>query len=151
MHSDVILLLWSDRFDEAAAVIFATELRQVGLSVKLVGLAGQQAVGSYGLVLGSDLTLSNALRIAHRAVGVILPCTPAAVERINNDPRVHELLQRACHNQVWLVMQQADGLADSWLNELPLAKDHVLSYGDSENLILFARTLAYSLANVAYR
>jgi hypothetical protein len=57
MHSDLILLLWSDRFDEAATAIFATELRQAGLAVKVVGLAGHQAAGSSGLVLGADLTL----------------------------------------------------------------------------------------------
>jgi hypothetical protein len=147
MHSDLILLLWSDRFDEAATAIFATELRQAGLAVKVVGLAGHQAAGSSGLVLGADLTLGNALRMAHRAVGVILPCTPAAVQRINNDPRVQELLQRACRNEARLILQQADAAADSWLKQLPIAREHVLSYDNAENLVVFARTLAHSLAH----
>jgi hypothetical protein len=146
MHSDLILLLWSNHFDEAAAAIFATELRQAGLAVKVVGLSGQQAAGACGLVLGTDLTLSSALRLAHRAIGVILPCTPATVQRINNDPRVQELLERSCRNRARLVIQQANGLANSWLSQLPIASDYILSYDDAENLITFARTLARSLA-----
>lgn len=142
-----VLILWSDYFDEVAATIFTTELREAGLAAKVVGLAGRQATGLHGVLLGADLTLADALRVAQRALGIILPCTAATVRRIDNDPRVYELLQRACQNGALVILQQADALAGSRLNDLSLPSGNVVVYGEADDLINFARTLALTLSN----
>ncbi|RIK41122.1 MAG: hypothetical protein DCC55_12925 [Chloroflexi bacterium] len=144
-----VLIIWGDNFDEAAAAVFATELRQAGLPVKVVGLVGRQAIGLYGLLLGADLTLGDALLVAHQAIGVILPCTAATVQRIDNDPRVYELLQQACANGAPLIIQHADALRESRLKHLPVLQENINIYGEQADLIAFARTLAISWQNRA--
>ena len=42
---DYIFVLWGNGFDETTATIFITELRRVGLPVKLVGLSQRRSAG----------------------------------------------------------------------------------------------------------
>ena len=56
-----VFVLWGDGFDEATATTFVTELREVGLPVKIVSLTAHQPKGKRGVALVSDLTLDQAL------------------------------------------------------------------------------------------
>ncbi len=58
----MVFVLWATNFDEAAASVFVSELRDAGLRVQVVGLHGQQIAGARGLVLGADMWLDEALR-----------------------------------------------------------------------------------------
>ncbi len=37
-YQNYVFVLWGEQFDELAAVVFVTELRDIGLCVKIVGL-----------------------------------------------------------------------------------------------------------------
>jgi hypothetical protein len=146
-RSGHVLIIWGDGFDEAVAAVFTTELRRAGLPVKVVGLMGRQATGVHGLLLGADLTLSDALPIAHQAIGVILPCTAATMRRIDNDPRVYDLLQQACANDAMLMIQHTSVLSESRIKHLVTSEHSVSLYGDTDNLTAYARNLAAALLN----
>ena len=89
-----IFVLWGEHFDEAAAVIFITTLREAGLRVKIVGLSGSCVKGAHGLGLLADLTLDEALTLADQAICVVIPCTTQNFQRVKGDPRVGEFLER---------------------------------------------------------
>lgn len=137
-----VLIFWGGGFDEAATAIFASELRQAGLPVKVVGVVGRQAAGAHGLRLGADLALGDALLLAHQAIAVILPCTAATMRRIDNDPRVCDLLQRARANDAALVVQDADVMAVSCIRRLTAGGQSIVTYSDAGDLIAFVRGLA---------
>lgn len=137
-----VLIFWGGGFDEAATAIFASELRQAGLLVKVVGVVGRQAAGAHGLRLGADVTLSDALLLANQAIAVILPCTAAAMRRIDNDPRVCDLLQRACANDAALVVQDAGVVAAPCIRRLTLSGQSLITYRDADDLGAFVRGLA---------
>lgn len=92
---DHCFVLWADRFDEVAAVVFVAELRRAGLRVRLVGLPGPGFVGIHGLALSPDLTLDEALAQAAHLACLVAPCDPPALARAANDPRLAELLEAA--------------------------------------------------------
>src|SRR5690606_19106605 len=83
------LILWGEQFDAVATTIFATEFRKAGIRVELVGLVGPYAAGLHGLLLGTDISLGDALLLASQACCVIVPCSLATMRRIDNDPRVY--------------------------------------------------------------
>ena len=82
-----IFVLWGHRFDEATATILITELRKAGLRVKVVGLTRQLASGSYGLALVHDLTLEQALPLAHQTCCLIIPSKMPGIKRLEKNPR----------------------------------------------------------------
>ncbi|MCB0206497.1 MAG: DJ-1/PfpI family protein, partial [Anaerolineae bacterium] len=69
----MIFVLWANNFDEAAASVFITELRDAGLRVQVVGLHGQQIAGAHGLVLGPDVRMDEAQRYGDDARCLIIP------------------------------------------------------------------------------
>lgn len=89
-----IFVLWGDQFDEAAAVLAITQLREAGHCVKVVGLNGACVKGAHGLGLLADLTLDQALPLADQAIGVVIPCTITGLARVENDPRVGAFLRK---------------------------------------------------------
>jgi hypothetical protein len=125
-------------------------LRDAGLAVRVVGLSGWQAIGQQGLLLGSDWTLERALSLATPVSGVILPCTPATVRRIDKDPRVYQLLAQASATQPLVVLQTAAAVDGSQLEALPIPKENIIVYCETDDLIALARTLALMLLNLAH-
>lgn len=87
-----VLVLWAERFDEAATAHFVTEFRRAGLRTKLVSLASKPSPGAHGLVLLPDWTLEEALSKAHGVRCVVVPTQAAGLQRVHNDPRVETLL-----------------------------------------------------------
>jgi hypothetical protein len=143
-----VFVLWGQHCDEAAASIFVTELRKAGLLVRVVGVSGQRTAGAHGLTLAPDVMLSEALPLARRAIGVIMPCDTAVLRRFANDPSLGAFLRQAQANQARLV---AGAIIDTAtllaLGLLTTGEDTVEIdlYPDDEALILFAHDVAQTL------
>lgn len=103
LDKGMVLVLWTTDFDEVAATTLTTAFRKSGIRVKLVGLAHGGAIGASGLTLVPDITLEQAMSLADRAAIVIIPGTEGAVCRLDNDPRIRELLNRAHANHAIFV------------------------------------------------
>lgn len=142
---DHCFVLWADRFDEAAAAIFVTEFRKVGLRTSLVRAAGQNDAGANGLTLVPDMSIDDSRAVADRAACVVIPCNTAAVQQLCMDPRVGEFLVVALTDNVKLVVgQQALG-ATLW-NE-SVAAVEVTLYSDQQSMLRLARRIAHQLAS----
>ena len=94
-----VFVLWGTHFDEVITVLAIIGLRRAGVRVKVVGLSGPYAKGAHGLGLQADLTLDEALAAADQAIGVVIPCTTPTFQRLRNDPRVAEFLERVSRNR----------------------------------------------------
>ncbi len=130
-----VIIIWGDKFDEDVATIFTTEARRVGLCVKVVGVTGVQAAGGNGLIISADLTLSQAMILADNAVCVVVPCSAAVLQRVENDPRLSEFFQRANVNRALFVISGPDAIERSSLQEIDGSLSQYSVYRDYENLI----------------
>lgn len=131
-----IFVLWGDYFDEAAAAIFVTELRQAGLRVKVVGLTQRPSSGAHGLVLTPDLSLAQALPLAKQALGLIIPCPLKVAQQLWHDPRLADFIAQIRAQGVRLV----SGPGEEAAGELAEAIDEaVLVYPEHEDLVRFVR------------
>jgi len=143
--NDIIFVLWGDNFEEAAATIFVTELREAGLRVKVVGLTPPNIKGSRGLALVPDLTLEQALPLAGQSVCLVIPCASPGIKRLNNDPRLGQLFRLARSNKAKFVVGQLRESDITDFGLLLLYAERVFMYPDREDLVKFARKLADSL------
>ena len=141
-----VFVLWGDGFDEAVATILVTELRELGLLVKIVGLTPRQISGARGLALVPDLTLDQALPLASQTIGLIVPAISRWHESFNNDPRLHQFFDQAHLNQAVFVIGHWDDDIATSLRLPTLTDDHIIIYPDPEDLVKFARNLANLLS-----
>jgi len=148
-----IFVLWGSNFNEAAATIFVTELRQAGLRVKVVGLDGDSPVGVNGLALVPDMPLSKALPLAKRARCVIVPCDACQWQRIHDDPRLTDFLLQSQQCGARLISEggqtvhapPADVLRPAVAAHSDESKPTISHYPSPEMLTFFVRALAESL------
>ena len=145
--NDYICVLWGDRFEEATTAIFVTELRKMGLLVKLVGLNSRQLSGANGLKLLPDLTLGQALARAAQAICVIIPCTLADFKLLRHDPRLGEFMTQAQVNQARFIIKQANEMEVAELGFLP--RENISTYPEGEELLGFVRKLAESFMGMS--
>lgn len=138
-----IFILWGQRFEEAVAALFVTELRQAGLLVKVVGLDFQHLSGAHGLSLLPDWTLSEALPHAAKAICVIIPCPPSDLFSFTNDPRLPEFFQQARSNQAYFIIKAATDPNATGTDLFP--PDRVWFYPEGEGLLEFVHQLAAKL------
>lgn len=143
--ANCILVLWGEYFDEAAATVFTVTLRQAGLCVKVVGINGLLAAGRNGLALHADIVLSEVTAWMHEVFCLVLPCSRAAVKRLENDPRIHELFAGAAQNRAKFVVHDEGVGKDSILHLLTIPDPDILPYANVENLRVFAKELATTL------
>lgn len=147
-----IFVLWGDQFEALPAAIFVTELREVGLRVKLVSFERTRITGTHGLTLYPDVTLEQVLFLGHQAISIIIPCGPLGSKQLENDPRLYRFFRQAYESGAQFVIGQqlnTSYLAD--INLLPPEQDSVITYpDDSEDIVIFARQLAISLSPLAY-
>jgi hypothetical protein len=134
---DYIFVLWGQRFEEAVAALFVTELRQAGLLVKVVGLDFQHLSGAHGLSLLPDWTLSEALPHAAKAICVVIPCPASDLVPFTSDPRLPEFFQQASANQAYFIIKAAPDQNSTGLNLFP--PDQVWFYPEGEGLLEFVR------------
>ncbi|MEM7125379.1 MAG: DJ-1/PfpI family protein [Chloroflexota bacterium] len=99
-----VFILWADKFDECFATICVTQLRRAGLRVKMVGLAGRQAKGLNGLMLGTDVALGEVLAMVSDTVCLIIPCDKFALRRLESDPRLEDFLRQVSQNEALVVL-----------------------------------------------
>ena len=142
-----VLVLWGDYFDEVAATIFIATLRQAGLAVRVVGVQGLLAAGRYGLLLQADMCLSEVKPLLDRVTCLILPCSRAAVKRLENDPRAHELFAVVAHNKAKIVVHDRSVIRQSVLQSLLEPKGDIMAYGADDNLQTFVREIAKGLVH----
>ena len=142
----IVLVLWADDCDEMAALSFVTILRRQGVRVKLVGAIAGRAEGVSGVALMPDITLEQAIPLAGQASAVIVPGGIGALHRLDNDPRVRDLLRRAVAHQAFLISSPEAGPELTAL----LAGEHneplVASYPDDRRVLEFADRLGERLA-----
>lgn len=100
-----ILILWAVGFDEAAASIFVTELRQAGRQVKVISLTRQQTRGAHGLALVPDLTLSQALPLLSQTSHLIIPADSLHLHRLANDPSLVDFLEQVRGHEISILLQ----------------------------------------------
>ncbi len=131
---DHCFVLWADRFDEVAAVVFVAELRRAGLRVRLVGLSGPSFVGVHGLALMPDLTLDDALAQTARLACLVAPCDSPALARAINDPRLCDLLDQAAALEAPVFAG-----SDAWT---AVAPGQVLVYSQGHSFLRQVRRLA---------
>lgn len=136
-----VLVLWGKRCQEVPTAVFVTTLRAAGVQVKLVGLSGQQTEGAYGLALLFDLTLSEALALAHTVTCVIIPCRASLVACFQNDPRLGQLLQTVCSHGARVIV------SEECIRDLLCVSNPVLveTYPPDGVLLGYAHDLAQSL------
>lgn len=139
----LIFVLWGPQFDPVAASIFVTELRKLGLRVKIVSLSVRKMPGNNGLAIYHDMTLGEAFNMTGKASGIIVPCRLMGAQRLRNDPRAYRLFKEVSANKVPIVIGYMD---KSTLNTLrlfpPEIIDDLIIYPEIEDLIEFVDQLA---------
>ena len=147
----MVLVLWTSYLDEVAATALTTAFRKSGVRVKLVGLIPGGATGASGLTIVPDVALEQAIAMANRAAVVVLPGTEGAVRRLDNDPRVRELLSRAHANHAIFVTSAEAARAVATLaggQETPVT---IEPYPADQGMIEFAERLAATLSSMPNR
>lgn len=150
-NSEYNLVFWGKSFDEAAATLFITELRQAGLRVKVVGLDGQNPSGAHGLALVPDWTVSEAQQQEQNVASIILPCSPSLWHRIANDPRVAEFIRTTHTHGTSVVIKEMepDSPTEQKTFDSLFTVQHVITYPVQEKLLPFIRNLAQSLLSIS--
>ena len=138
-------ILWGDNFEERVATVFATEFRQLGICVKIVGLTGLQASGLNGLSLTSDLTLGEALPLAGKAICVIIPCSAVRLHQSEDDPRLPQFLQQALANDAHCIISHTNVIAQTSLKALITSPTQFSIYTEDNNLIALAHAAGLAL------
>lgn len=137
-------VLWGKSFEETAAIVFASELRNVGLPVRIVGLTSQRALGIRGFALYPDLLLSDLLYQRSRIRCIVLPCSLATSQQIYNDPRIGELFRLAAQDRATFIVSHPEALRLATRYHRNISPK-VVTYASTENLIHFARTVAVEI------
>lgn len=140
-----VFVLWSHKFEEVAATIFTTQLRNVGLRVKLVGLSYQKMPGMNGLVLHPDFTLEKALPLANKAISVIIPSGLTGIQSLKNDLRLFNFFSQANHNHAKFVIGKSMMPILSKYHLFPPSINSIKVYPEGERLFAFASQFAKSL------
>ena len=143
-----IFVLWADNFEEVAATVFISELREAGLRVKVIGLTGPRSRGAHGLVLVPDLTLDQALPLACQASCLVIPCLASNFKGLKNDPRLSQFFEQVRLVQARFIINETF-LADlfslvSWTHPV---SELLLVYPDNQEMVDFARKLIELLVN----
>jgi hypothetical protein len=116
----LVLVLWGDQFDEAAAALFVSNLRRAGIRVRVVGVDGRMASGRHGLQMVADLTLHRAMSLSQTVTHVVLPCAATQFHRLREDPLVTQLLERiAAAGAQFLISTNPGGCAGCDMLPLP--------------------------------
>ncbi|MEM7133672.1 MAG: hypothetical protein AAF702_45680 [Chloroflexota bacterium] len=139
------LVLWDKFFDESLAVIFVTEFRRAKIPVRLVGLRREQLAGRYGLTLYPDIGLREAIDMATYTNCVVIPCELPGLKRIERDPRIYRLLDRANANNAQFVLNQSNPNTNGEPSILIDYMDKVTIFPERTQIMLFAQSIICNL------
>lgn len=144
-YPGLVFVLWGANFEEVAATIFLTTMREAGLRTELVGLTSREVAGAYGLILHCDLTLTEALPLAERAICVVLPCSSITLREVENDPRLQLFFQKSLANTPVWVVPNISVLTQSNLKVLLAPTLELVNYGNGTELIQTGQSVANRL------
>ena len=139
-------VLWGEQFDEATAAIMTTKLRQAGLCVKLVGVAGRRPIGRNGLALYPDMVLGEALDVAEQAICVVLPCSATILKFVEIDPRIADFFKKTHSNGARFIVSDTNSIEQTSLEQLSLSDEDAATYESTHDIIAFADDLAADLS-----
>lgn len=137
-----VFVIWGTDFNEAMASVLVSQMRRVGLNVKLVGLSDRLAHGIRGLALVPDMTLEEAIPLATQTKCLIIPATAASSSRLNNDPRITGFIHQVLTICSQIILSDV-GLVGHLTHQNDLNPFMVLSDGDE--MIAAVRQIAQSL------
>ena len=138
-----VFVLWGEQFDVVAVVIFVTELRKMGLRVKVVGLGLRHLSGTNGLALVPDFSLDEALSLVEQVLCVMVPYPADRCQWFNNDPRLLKLFKQAAANQCRFIV--GPPVKVSTLEIFPATDGGIMTYPEPERLVEFSRRVGRSL------
>jgi hypothetical protein len=138
---EYILVLLSEHYEELVATILTTILREAGLRVKVVGITAKKIRGRHGMVIVPDLTLDQAVRLAPRVQGIVMPCDVDGLRLVRNDPRLSSLFLSATGNHALFILGEHNLEALHTLNLFP-ASATFAPYPEQEDLLNFAHDIA---------
>ncbi len=139
-QNEYIFVLWGNKFEEITAAIFVAELRKRGFLVKVVGLNPVPIKGANGLALTPDLMLGEALLLAAKTRGVIVPALAQDIAPFKNDPRLKYFLYRTCANQARMIIKGVDETDEAAFELFPTT-DRLAVYTAAEDLPGFVHRL----------
>lgn len=142
-----VFLFWSEQFDAEIAVTFVSQLRRIGLNVKIVGNSGLNVTGQYGIHLRPDMLLSDAMTLADQAVCIILPCGTSALKRLQKDPRVTAFMTEAFQHGAYCVAQSDLALAETDFGQFTNNDWQVRFYRSCEQALTCARQVGMVLGD----
>ena len=91
-----VLIPLAQGCEELEAVTVIDLLRRAGINVVSAGLDDKPVIASRGVVLVPDMTLNQALESEFDMI--VLPGGAAGANNLDNDPRIHGLLQKMAAN-----------------------------------------------------
>jgi 4-methyl-5(b-hydroxyethyl)-thiazole monophosphate biosynthesis len=137
-----VFVLWANNFEEVAATVFVSELREAGLRVKIVGLTGPNSRGTHGLGLVPDLTLDQALPLACQTCCLVIPGPASSFKTLQNDPRLHRFFEKVRSVQAWFVISSTFPTEAFSRGVWPFPEpEWLLVYPDNQEMVKFARDL----------
>jgi 4-methyl-5(b-hydroxyethyl)-thiazole monophosphate biosynthesis len=137
-----IFVLWANNFEEVAAAVFVSELREAGLRVKIIGLTGPHSRGAHGLGLVPDLTLDQALPLACQTSCLVIPGPASSFKSLKNDPRLHRFFEQVRSVQPWFVISSTFPTESFSHGVWPFPEPELLLvYPDNQEMVKFARDL----------
>jgi hypothetical protein len=86
----------ADGVDEIEVVNVMSHLRDAGLCVKSLGVAGGLVEGKHGIMILPDATLVDFRHVIEPAIFdlLVLPGDQRHVQRLRHDPRIYDLVQQ---------------------------------------------------------
>ena len=95
----MIYVLLAEGFEETEAIEPADIMKRAGLTVMLVGLSERYVTGAHGITVKADLTINEVAKTDMELL--MLPGGPGH-EKLDNDTRVHELIDYAVNNNLYI-------------------------------------------------
>lgn len=141
-ENQLSFVFWANHLDEFAATAFVTEIRRIGLPVKIVGIHRQVATGSFGMGLTPDLSLEEATPQFHRVCCMIFPGSSERLQAMRQHPRLNELLSSVTSRSRWIVTLDAD------TRHQTSRRSNLLTCPTDERIIAFAKWLAQQLSGM---
>ncbi len=141
----LIFVLWAAHLQEWIAALFVTELRRLGLPVRVVGLHYQPVPGAFGLALSPDIGLEDALPLASQVSCLIVPGSWSQLHSLQQEPRLWLLIKEVVNGGGQLIAGAVRDLPSRHAHEFPVPSG-VLVYPEDEALHPFVRRLALNLS-----
>ena len=120
--NQTILILLADGF-AVTTLLFAEQCKLLGFDVRMLAIRASPPATEAGLRIVPDYIISD-WHFGKKISAVFIPAGPNCARQLLADPRVGELLNKACRRGSWLLLAQ--GVAPL-LPEYNLASTNIMS------------------------